>query len=66
MAPRKQISDERLALFEKCLEEGWSFHQIILTHQTSWETLAKHFPGRGMAQTEGAKLGALARRVFQT
>jgi len=59
------ITQERLALFEACLDDGWSFHQIQTTHKTNWRTLNRHFPGRGWSLTEGATLGAAARRAYQ-
>ncbi len=54
---------ERKALFEKCLDEGWPFIQIQKTHNVSWHTLNKLFPGRSMDNTEAAKLGAAARKA---
>lgn len=59
----KTITTERLAFFEELLDEGWSFWQIQKTYGTTWATLNRHFPGRGMDQREAAKLGAASRRL---
>lgn len=59
------ITRERLQLFEACLDDGWSFSQIRQTYGATWQTLNRHFPGRGMSRTEGARLGASARRAYQ-
>lgn len=53
----KTITAERLALAEKCLDEGWSFNEIWKTHGITAVTLRRHFPGRGWTPREGAKLG---------
>jgi hypothetical protein len=53
----KQITEERLALAEKCLDEGWSFNEIWKTHGITAVTLRRYFPGRGWSQKQGAELG---------
>ena len=57
------VTKERLALIEKCLDEGWSFRQIQLTYHVDWSTLNRHFPGRGMDKKEAARLGAAYRKL---
>jgi hypothetical protein len=69
MPPRKGskeaagITPEKLALIEKCLDEGWPFVQISRTHNVSWNTLDRHFRGRGMDLKEAAKLGNVAMKT---
>jgi len=53
----KTITKERLALAEKCLDEGWSFIEITRTYGITGVTLRRHFPGRGWTLKEGAQLG---------
>lgn len=57
------ISAERLALVEKCLDEGWPFLQITQTHGISASTLRRHFPGRGMPLKDAAELGYRAMKA---
>lgn len=57
------ISAERLALVEKCLDEGWSFIEIYRTHQVHPMTTRRHFPGRGWTKKDGAKLGYVAMKT---
>ncbi len=64
MADKDLTSTERLALFEKLIDEGWSFSQIQQTHRVDHKTLKKYFPGRGWTLTEGAKLGASITHAF--
>jgi len=59
----RNITKERLALAEKCLDEGWSFRQIYLTHGIHGTTLRKHFPGRAMDLKEGASIGYAAMKA---
>lgn len=57
------VTPERKALFEECLNDGWPFIQIQKTYNVSWLTLNRLFPGRGMDLKEAAKLGAATRRA---
>lgn len=57
------IAEERLSLAEACLDDGWSYRQITLTHGISGPTLRRHFPGRGMDLREAAKLGWATRKA---
>jgi hypothetical protein len=57
------MTPERKALFEKCLNDGWPFIQIQKTHNVSWHTLNRLFPGRAMDLKEAARLGAATRRA---
>jgi hypothetical protein len=59
----KAITKERLALAEKCLDDGWSFRQITLTHHIGAVTLRRRFPGRGMDLSEAAKIGYAAMKA---
>lgn len=52
-----KTTPEREALFKKCLDEGWSFMQIQKTHNVSWHTLNKLFPGQGMDPKVAASKG---------
>lgn len=56
-------SEDRLRLAERCLEDGWPYRQITLTHGISASTLRRHFPGRGMDRKEAAKLGYAAMKA---
>ena len=57
------ISAERLAIAEQCLDDGWSFWQITQTHHIGAVTLRRHFPGRGMDVKEAAKVGYAAMKA---
>lgn len=57
------VSEERLRLAEGCLDDGWPFRQIVLTHGISASTLRRHFPGRGMDRREAAKIGYAAMKL---
>lgn len=46
------ISRGRLELFERCLDDGWSFKEIADTHGTTHATLARHFPGRAWTKEQ--------------
>lgn len=56
---------ERKALFEECLNKGWSFIQIQREHNVSWHTLNKLFPGRGMPMSEAGRKGAETRNELR-
>lgn len=56
---------ERKALFEKCLDEGWTFFRIQKEHNVSWHTLNKLFPGRATPMSVAAKRGAAASAVVR-
>jgi len=67
MAGQVQLTPEKRALIEKCIEDGWPLIQIQRTHAVSWGTLRRRFPSyRGMALHDAAKLGAAARRTTLT
>jgi hypothetical protein len=57
----RNITEERLALIRRCLEDGWSWHQIHLTHGVSWQTMNRHFPGTQMDLREAGRLGGAIR-----
>lgn len=56
-----KITEERKELFRQCLADGWPFIQIQQTHNVSWHTLNKFFPGQGMDRSTAAALGAASR-----
>lgn len=61
----QQITEERLRLAEACLDDGWPYRQITLTHGIGAVTLRRHFPGRGMPLREAAKLGYAAMKAVR-
>jgi hypothetical protein len=64
MSGRPNITPERLALIQQCLDEGWPLIQITKTHGVCWRTMRRHFPEhRGLDRTTSAQLGAAARRA---
>lgn len=64
MAGQAQITAEKRAVIEKCIEDGWPLIQIQRTHGVSWNTMRRRFPSyRGMALHDAAKLGAATRRT---
>lgn len=58
-----RLTAERKALFEECLDDGWPFIQIQKTHNVSWHTLARLFPGRAMNPQDAARLAIAARTL---
>ncbi|QKY79815.1 helix-turn-helix DNA binding domain [Arthrobacter phage Bumble] len=62
---RKRVGPEDLVLIETCLQEGFSFAEITKTHGYTYQTLARHFPGRGMSKEEGSALGLAVRQTNQ-
>lgn len=57
------ITEERLSLAKACLDDGWPYRQITLTHGIAAATLRRHFPGRGMPLVDAAKLGWATRKA---
>jgi hypothetical protein len=49
---------ERLELIQRCLDDGWSWNQIMLTYGVCWRTLKRHFDGTQWSRVDGARLGA--------
>lgn len=58
-----QLSEERKAIAEKCLDEGWSYTEITRTHGLDYYTLRKYFPGRGWTQQQAVEHGVLIRTM---
>ena len=57
------LSAERKALIQRCLDDGWSWHQIQLTHGVTWGTMKRYFDGTQWSRRGGAKLGAAVRHA---
>lgn len=62
---RKRVGPEDLVLIETCLREGMPFSEITKTHGYTYQTLARHFPGRGMTKQEGSAIGLAVRQTNQ-
>lgn len=58
------ITPEKLAVVEKCLDDGWSQVEIYRTHKVHPATIRRHFPGRGWTLKQGAELGYLVAKRF--
>lgn len=64
MAGQLQLTVEKRAVIERCIEDGWPLIQIQRTHSVSWNTLRRRFPSyRGMSKKEGSDLGLAALRA---
>lgn len=60
-----QLSAERRELIERCLADGWSWHQIYKTHGVTWATMKRHYDGTQWTLKQGAILGAAHRQAQQ-
>jgi len=64
MPGRSQITEERLAVVQQCIADGWPLIQIYKTHRVTRATVLRYFPEyRGIPLQEAARLGAAARRL---
>ena len=58
------ISEERLAILTKCVEDGWPLKQIQITHRFDFYTIKHFFPEyKGLNRREAGGLAQYSRRA---
>ncbi|WNO25872.1 helix-turn-helix DNA binding domain protein [Arthrobacter phage Altadena] len=60
---RRRLTEDDHRIIRACLEEGMPYSEISRTHGYTHQTLARHYPGRGMPARATIEL-ALATRSF--
>lgn len=55
----RKMTPELLATFEACLDDGWSYAEIIATHHVAQQTLNRYFPHRGWSRVQVGEFAAL-------
>lgn len=60
----RKLSDERKALLDACVADGWPIRQMTETHGFNFSTIKKHHPGyTGMSHSEAGKLGTTQKEI---
>lgn len=58
---RRTVTDEDLAIIERCLNDKMPLSEITATYRYTHQTITRYFPGHGLSRSEVAELAAAAR-----
>jgi transposase-like protein len=58
----RRYTPEELAIFARCIADGWSFTEISRTYGINRDCLARHFPGKAWTRPQIAEYAVMVRR----